>query len=176
MVVRLSCFLSLNSCFLWDFSCSLILFLSFFVNSGEFSAFLLSMLASFFSLKISNFDFIPGPILLEVFESVEEPESVERWRPLSAEESFPRDEERLGGGSGDDEEFEVSGVEPEGFPLDAAETEEFKGSGVFWGLAPTTDVREAAKNISRGGSLNLAAFGRKVLTPPNFTEKVTYPP
>ena len=36
--------------------------------------------------------------------------------------------------------------------------------------------REAAKNISRGGSLNLAAFGRKVLTPPTFTEKVTYPP
>ena len=38
-----------------------------------------------------------------------------------------------------------------------------------------SQVREAAKNISRGGSLNLAAFGREVLTPPNFTEKVTYP-
>jgi hypothetical protein len=27
-----------------------------------------------------------------------------------------------------------------------------------------------------GGSLNLAAFGRKVLNPLNFTEKVTYRP
>jgi hypothetical protein len=33
-----------------------------------------------------------------------------------------------------------------------------------------------AKNISRGGSLNLAAFGHKVLTPPNFVAKVSYPP
>ena len=37
-------------------------------------------------------------------------------------------------------------------------------------------LREAAKNILRGGSLNLAAFGRKVLTPPSFATKVTYPP
>ena len=36
-------------------------------------------------------------------------------------------------------------------------------------------LREAAKNIL-SGSLNLAAFGRKALTPPSFATKVTYPP
>ena len=36
-------------------------------------------------------------------------------------------------------------------------------------------LREAAKNIKRGGSLNLAAFGRKVLAPPRFSAKTLYP-
>ena len=38
-------------------------------------------------------------------------------------------------------------------------------------------LREAAKNIQRGGgSLNLAAFGRKVLAPPRISAKTMYPP
>ena len=38
-------------------------------------------------------------------------------------------------------------------------------------------VREAAKNIQRGGgSLNLASFGRKVLVPPKSSAKTVYPP
>ena len=47
------------------------------------------------------------------------------------------------------------------------------GKDLVWKLS----LREAAKNILRGGgSLNLAAFGHKVPTPPSFTTKVTYPP
>ena len=37
-------------------------------------------------------------------------------------------------------------------------------------------VREGVKNIRRGGSLNLAAEGRKVLTPPKNAEIGRYPP
>ena len=37
--------------------------------------------------------------------------------------------------------------------------------------------REAAKNTLRGGgSLKIAAFGHKVLIPPRFAAKNTYPP
>lgn len=32
------------------------------------------------------------------------------------------------------------------------------------------------KHLQGGGVPQSWAFGRKVLTPPNFTEKVTYPP
>ena len=37
-------------------------------------------------------------------------------------------------------------------------------------------LSEAAKNISRGGSLNLEAFCREVQTPPNLPAKSIYPP
>ena len=37
-------------------------------------------------------------------------------------------------------------------------------------------VREGVKNICRGGSLNLAAEGREVLTPPKNAEMGPYPP
>ena len=39
------------------------------------------------------------------------------------------------------------------------------------------NIREAAKNILRGGGcFNLAAFGHKMATPPNFYQKVMDPP
>ena len=37
-------------------------------------------------------------------------------------------------------------------------------------------LREAAKNTLRGGSLKIASFGHKLLTPTRFDAKNTYPP
>ena len=39
-----------------------------------------------------------------------------------------------------------------------------------------SEIWEAAKNTLRGGSLKITAFGHKLLTPPRFAAKNTYPP
>ena len=43
-------------------------------------------------------------------------------------------------------------------------------------MVNTGPIREAAENILGGGSFNLVAFGRNVLTLPSFATKVTNPP